>query len=109
MIYATRMLLFLSGLLTYWGCVSIHIPDYVPDVYSYKMTYPVSYPQALAAVEEVLAQEGWLVSSRMDPAIFEHDKNQLREGTEQILLLTELRQTSRFIYSRYYKINIYLT
>lgn len=89
------------------GCVSVQIPQYLQDKHPYKREYFASYDETLAAVKKVLKNNEWKIASTADPVVFEAAHNKGSKD-KRILLFTESRQTSMFLFSRYSQLNIYV-
>lgn len=89
------------------GCVSVQIPQYLQDKHPYKREYFASYDKTLEAVKKVLKNNEWKIASTADPVVFEAAQNKSSED-QRILLFTESRQTSMFLFSRYSQLNIYV-
>ncbi len=89
------------------GCVSVQIPQYLQDKHPYKREYFAAYEETLAAVTKVLKNTEWKIASRADPVVFEAAQNKSSED-RRILLFTENKQTSMFLFSSYSQLNIYV-
>ena len=100
------VLIFLSVICA--GCVSVQIPQYLRDKHPYKKEYFASYDETLAAVKKVLKNAGWKISSITDPSIFEETAQNKNPEGKKILLFTENKQTSMFLFSSYSQLNIYV-
>jgi len=94
-------------LLTLVGCTTTSIPSYLQDKNPYKKRFYATFPEARAAVENVLSELGWKIAEGVDPLVYEQsDVNDLSD--QQILLVTDVRQTPLFVGSRYARLNIFL-
>ena len=62
----------------------------------------------MSAVKKTLADSGWKVVESADPATYEHDENYDKTKGKQVLLFTDPRQTSMFLFSRYTNLNVYV-
>ena len=90
------------------GCVSVQIPQYLQDKHPYKKEYFAGYDETLAAVKKVLKNEEWKIASSTDPSVFEETSQNKQSADQKILLFTENKQTSMFLFSNYSKLNIYV-
>ena len=90
------------------GCVSVQIPQYLQDKHPYKREYFAGYDETLAAVKKVLKNAEWKITSTADPLIFEATAPNKSSENQRILLFTENKQTSMFLFSSYSQLNIYV-
>ena len=90
------------------GCVSVQIPQYLRDQHPYKKEYIANYDETLAAVEKVLKNAEWKISSTTDPVVFEATAQNKSSEDKRILLFTESKQTSMLLFSSYSQLNIYV-
>ena len=90
------------------GCVSVQIPQYLRDQHPYKKEYIANYDETLAAVKKVLKNAEWKISSTTDPVVFEATAQNKSSEDKRILLFTESKQTSMFLFSSYSQLNIYV-
>lgn len=90
------------------GCTNVSIPSYVQDKNPYKQTYYAEFDDVLQATETVLEELGWVIENKTDPSIYERDKTVNVPTALQKLLVTEVRQTSMFLGSRFARINVYI-
>ncbi len=98
---------FILGLVTFMGCATAAMPFYLPGKKPYVKRFYANYDTALAAVNQTLSDLGWKVEKSMDPAIYEQMRtSDLNE--KQVLLITEVRQISFVVGTRYARMNIYL-
>ena len=88
------------------GCVSIQIPEYIQDHHPYKKEFTAAFDKTLAATKQALAGLGWRILKSYQPGVFE--QTPVPAGEEQLLLFTESKQSYRFLFSRYSRLNIYL-
>ena len=103
-----RKFLFLLLILCFSGCMSVNMPHYIQDKNPYKKTFYSNFNDVLKTTLETLKELGWVLSKKVDPTVFERTTETNESQTNQILLFTEIRQTSLFIASRYARINVYL-
>lgn len=99
---------FLSGLIFCGGCVSVPTSQYLQDKHPYTKEYYVGYTETLNAVKKVLANNGWKIAKTTDPAVFEATAQNKPSDGKKVLLLTENKQTSLVLFSRYSQLNIYV-
>ena len=90
------------------GCVSVQIPQYLQDKHPYKKEYFADYEKTLDAVKTVLKNSDWIIASTSDPSVFEATSQNKSSDGKKILLLTENKQTSMLLFSRYTQLNIYI-
>lgn len=103
----TKKFICLLALFSLMGCTSTMIPIYVVDKYPYKKTSLAGFDETLQAAKETFKDFGWAIARETQPSEYERSAAD-REGSRQILLLTEIRQTSLFIGTRYLRLNVYL-
>lgn len=103
----TRKLICLLALLSLFGCASTIIPTYVVDKYPYKKTFLAGFDETLQATKDTFKEFGWTIARETHPSEYERGAAG-QEQARQILLLTEIRQTSLFIGTRYLRLNVYL-
>lgn len=89
------------------GCTSTGIPTYIPDQKASKKRFYATFSEAQSGVEKALEDLGWTVEKTMAPSVYE--KNETNDLTErELLFVTEVRQTSFFLGTRYARMNIFL-
>ncbi len=89
------------------GCVSVHIPVYLPDKNLYVKRFYATHDKALAVITRVIEELGWQIEGTTDPSVYEQNRTHDLDGKE-ILLFTNVRQTPLFLGTRYAKINIFV-
>ena len=97
------VLLFLSFI----GCASVTSPSYIQDKNPYKKVFYTQFDKTREAIKKTFKESGWTIEKEAKPAVFERERDS-ESGNNQILILTEVRQISFFIGSRYARINVYL-
>ncbi len=102
-----KFAIFLSFLVLV-GCTTVNIPNYIQDKNPYKKTFYANFDKTSENVETVLSDLGWKVKDKADPGVFQQSKTIEGAAVKQILLFTEIRQTSLFIATTYSRVNIYL-
>ena len=100
-------LIFFLGLLGFLGCTTVQIPEYIQDKNPYKREFAASFDETLSVTKDALRDLGWRVLQTYDPAVFEQTPRP-SAGGGQLLIFTESKQSSRILYSRYGRLNIYL-
>jgi hypothetical protein len=90
------------------GCASVKIPNYIRAEHPYERTVYGSYDEVLAAVKDVLKEQGWTVIKETHPALYERNAVYTEEDKEHALIFTNIRQSSRFVYSRFSHMNVYI-
>ncbi len=90
------------------GCVSVQIPQYLQDKHPYKREYFATYEKTLTAVTKVLKNTEWKIASSADPVVFEATAQNKNSEHRRVLLFTENKQTSMFLFSSYSQLNIYV-
>ncbi len=101
-----RLILFL-GLLGFLGCTTVQIPEYIQDKNPYKREFAASFDETLSATKGALKDLGWRILQTYDPVVFEQTPHP-SAGGGQLLIFTESKQSSRILYSRYTRLNLYL-
>ena len=101
-----RKFMFFILLLSVGGCASVSIPNYIQDKSPYKEVYYAPFDVVHEAAVKAVEDLGWSISEEADPALFERGRD-LNNGS-QILLFTQVRQSSFFLGSGYARLNIYL-
>lgn len=90
------------------GCVSVQIPQYLQDKHPYKREYFATYDETLEALKKVLKNDEWKIASTADPVVFEATTQNKSSEDRRVLIFTENKQTSMFLFSSYSQLNIYL-
>ncbi len=98
--------LFLVFLLA--GCASVNVPNYIQDKHPYKKSFYGNFDDILDATKKTLEEYGWRIASTSAPSVFERAEGSEHTPGQQILLFTELKQTSFFVGTKYSRINVYL-
>lgn len=89
------------------GCSTIHIPTYLPNSNPYTKRYYVDHKKMVVATVAALEDLGWKITQQIDPVVYE--RSSARElDADQVLLVTEVRDTPLFLGARYAKLNIYV-
>ena len=89
------------------GCSTAQIPPYVADKNPLKKRFYATFATARPAVEKALQELGWTVAEAVDPLVYEQSEtNDLTE--QQLLLVTNVRQTPRLLTPRYARLNVFL-
>ncbi|HBR14706.1 MAG TPA: hypothetical protein DD723_04065 [Candidatus Omnitrophica bacterium] len=103
-----RRIIYILIFLTFTGCATISVPNYIKDQNPYKKTYYSNFSDVLKATTEALEEAGWKVVNTSDPSVFEGNKASDDPQVKQLLLFTDIRQTSLFFATRYARINAYV-
>ncbi len=103
----TKKLICLLALFSFLGCARTIIPTYVVDKYPYKKIFLTGFNETLDAAKATFKEFGWTIARETHPSEYERGAGGT-EASRQVLLLTEIRQTSLFIGTRYMRLNIYL-
>lgn len=90
------------------GCSTVQIPNYINADHPYARRVYGDLDKVNAAVKLVLAQEGFKVLKETGTDVYERDARDQQEGAQGVLVLTEVREYSRVLYSTYVHLNIYL-
>ena len=90
------------------GCATVNIPNYIDPQHPYVRKVYGDYDAIVAAVRQVLAQEGWAVQSETSPSTYESDGSAQSSATGGILLFTSVKQHSKFLYSSYTHLNAFI-
>ncbi len=88
------------------GCTRLQMTKYIQDRNPYKQEFYASFDKVLEATKATLAHLGWSIAQTTDPAVYEQSRN--HSDGQEILILTETKQSSRILYSRYYQLNVFL-
>lgn len=88
------------------GCVSVQMPQYLKDKNPYHQEFYTSYDKALNATTSALEKLGWKIVKQANPVVFENDSASSEAQPQQIILFTNVRQTSMLLASRYTTLNV---
>jgi phosphoribosyl-dephospho-CoA transferase len=88
------------------GCVTVQMPQYLKDKNPYHQEFYTSYDKALSATTQALEKLGWKITKQANPVVFENDSAAPEVQPRQIILFTNVRQTSMLISSRYTMLNV---
>ena len=100
------MLLFFM-ILSFSGCASITVPNYIQDKNPYKQVFYGSFDSVREATIKTFEDSGWVIDRESKPALFEQERD-LEGDNQQTLLFTKVRQISFFLGSRYARMNAYV-
>ena len=89
------------------GCATV-IPDYIEPRYPYARKVYGDYGAIMACVKRVLAAEGWAVRKEADPSTYERGNDTKANEDKSVLLFTDVKQHSRFLYSSYTHLNVFI-
>ncbi len=95
-------------LLTFSGCASVSIPNYIHDKHPKLQTFYVSFDLVHAATLKALDDLGWTVENESDPALFERGRESKDSNRQQTLIFTNIRQFLFFVGSKYDRLNVLL-
>ena len=90
------------------GCASVRVPAYIQAEHPYKRTVYGEFEDVVAAVKEVLKDEGWTIAKETHPALYERNATFDENDKEHVLIFTETKQSSRLIYSSFTRMNVYI-
>lgn len=96
--------LFLSVL----GCASVSVSGYIQAENPYKRVMYGDFQEVLAAAKGVLVEDGWKIEKETHPALYERNAAYGPEDKDHALIFTDIKQMSRFIYSKYIHLNVYI-
>ena len=103
-----KIIIYSLFLISLTGCSTTHIPGYIVDKYPYKRIFTADFDQVLKAATQTFQDMGWAIAKTTHPSEYERDNGLEETPSQQILLFTEIRQTSLFIGTRYTRLNVYL-
>lgn len=89
------------------GCASVNIPKYIVDENPYKKKFYSEFETTLKVTVSTLKDFGWEVEEITKPSVFERAKD-LGVENQQVLLFTNIRETSMFLGSRFARLNVYV-
>lgn len=90
------------------GCASTPHSLYIQDHNPYKQDYFADFNATLSAVEQVLKNEGWVISSKVDPVEYEQPASDIKPEAKQWLMLTQSRTGIKFLSNGSMNLNIYV-
>ncbi len=103
------MKVFLLLLLVFLGgCSTVQIPNYINADHPYLRRVYGSFEEVDMAVKAVLAQEKFKIEKETSPDVYERDMRDQQAGARGSLVLTDVKQYSRVLYSSYVHLNVYL-
>ncbi|HOD12395.1 MAG TPA: hypothetical protein PLO93_06350 [Candidatus Omnitrophota bacterium] len=98
--------LMLISTLVLAGCITVQMPQYLKDKNPYRQEFYTSYDKAVTATTHALERLGWKITREVNPVVFESDKAAAEAQPHQVILFTNVRQTSMFLSSRYTMLNV---
>jgi len=101
-IYYTVLFVFMLG------CTTATIPNYLPDIKPYTKRFYADYDVTLKTIIRSLEDLGWAIEKKANPIVYEQNIVD-SPGKNQILIITNVRQTPMFLGTRYARINILLS
>jgi hypothetical protein len=102
-----KKIIFLFVLCVTMGCVSTRVPSYLTDKKPFERRFYAGHTEALAGVKQAMTNSGWVLEQVMEPQVYELDP-QKADIEEQLLLMTEVRERRRILFSRYERMNIFI-
>lgn len=90
------------------GCTTISLTQYIKDKHPYDKRFYSDYDSVLEVTQQTLKDFGWEVQDMKDPSVYEVAMSADKLNLNKILIVTNVRQTSMFITSRYARMNIIL-
>ncbi|MBF0521577.1 MAG: hypothetical protein HQL24_00820 [Candidatus Omnitrophica bacterium] len=103
-----KKILYALMILCLTGCATVSIPRYIKDDYPYKEKISADYDSVLKAAHQALKDLHWTVGGESEPAVFEESKDIQDPNNKQVMLFTEIRQSSMFLWTHYSRINVFL-
>ena len=88
------------------GCITVQMPQYVKDKNPYRKEFYANYDKTLLSTIEALQKLGWKITKQENPVVFESDSADALKAPRQVLLFTNVRQSSMLLSSRYTTINV---
>jgi hypothetical protein len=90
------------------GCVTVVVPKYLGNDFSYKKEFNADFETTFAAAVKSLEDLGWRVSDTESTPVYKGstDQDNLREY--ETLIFTEIKQRSLFVFSSYLTLNLYV-
>lgn len=88
------------------GCITVQMPQYVKDKNPYRKEFYADYNKTVLATTEALMKLGWKIVKEENPAVFESDSVTGPKEPRQVLIFTNVRQSSMLLSSRYTTINV---
>jgi len=98
--------LILSFIFLLSGCASMPVTDYIKADHPYERKIYAGFEKVTSAVIFVMHQKGWSTSQGVDPAVYEQDERYESNGTENVLIFTDIKKHFRVFYSTYTHLNI---
>ena len=90
------------------GCASLQLPAYVQDKHPYVQRFYGEHQEVVEAAKKGLGDFGWQVEGTADPSVYE--QNRIPEpGSENILLFTQVRQAPMFLWTSYFRLNVFIS
>ena len=90
------------------GCASVPMPEYISRVdHPYDRKIYASFEKVASAVMFVLKNKGWTISEA-DPSVYERDDRYDNNGYRNLLIITNVRQNYRVLYSTFTHLNVFI-
>jgi hypothetical protein len=90
------------------GCTTVQIPTYIKADHPYTRKMYGDFEHIVSVAKRVLTHNGWKISSEEHPSIYERSVDEDKETAKDVVLLTEIKQHTRILYSSYSHLNVFL-
>jgi uncharacterized protein (DUF302 family) len=95
-------------LLCFSGCATVTVGNYIKSDHPYSKKIYGNFDQILETTRQVLAKNGYKVTSESYPSVYERAADAHKESPKDVLLFTEVKQHSRIFYSAYTHFNVFV-
>jgi hypothetical protein len=102
----SRFVLMASMLVVLCGCVSVRVPNYIKADHPYERKMYGDYDMIVATVRNVVVHNGWKIKGETNPSTYERATDD-QSTDKDVLLFTDVKQHSMFLYSSYTHLNIF--
>ncbi len=90
------------------ACTTVNVGNYIKSDHPYTKKIYGNFDKILETVRQVLAKNGYKVTSESYPSVYERSADEHRETPKDVLLFTEIKQHSMVLYSSYTHLNVFV-
>lgn len=101
--------LILSLMFIFYGCASAPMTGYISRAdHPYNRKFNASFEKVISSIVYVLKNEGWVIDSEADPAVYERDDRYDSSIYQNLLIMTSIKKNGHVLYSTFTHLNVFI-
>jgi len=90
------------------GCSTVNVSKYIQARNPYEKSFYSEFDQVLKSTSRILEESGWKISGSSHPSVYENNPVSDEQDIKQIMLISDVRQFSFFLGTKYTRINAFI-